>query len=56
SRKYWLPSEHLCVDEAIARFTGRATEIVIIRTKPTPQGFKVWTLANDAYVLDWLFH
>ncbi|KAF1950990.1 pea pathogenicity protein, partial [Byssothecium circinans] len=48
--------KHLCVDEAIARFTGRASEIVIIKTKPTPEGYKVWVLAGDGVVLNWLFH
>ena len=56
SFKYWAPSKHLCVDEAIARFTGRASELVIIKTKPTPEGFKIWCLANDGVILNWLFH
>ncbi|KAF2240274.1 hypothetical protein BU26DRAFT_442995 [Trematosphaeria pertusa] len=38
---YWTPGKHLCVDEAIARFTGRASEKVIIKTKPTPEGYKI---------------
>jgi hypothetical protein len=52
----WLPGKHLCVDEAIARFTGRASEKVIIKTKPTPEGYKIWCLANDGVILNWLFH
>ena len=55
-RKRSLELWHLCVDEAIARFTGRASEIVIIKTKPTPEGYKIWVLANDGVVLNWLFH
>ena len=35
---------------------GRAKEIVNIPSKPTPEGFKIWLLANAGYVLDWLFH
>ena len=54
--KYWTPGKHLCVDEAIARFTGRAKEIVIIKTKPTPEGYKIWCLASDGVILNWLFH
>ncbi|KAF1973529.1 hypothetical protein BU23DRAFT_132333 [Bimuria novae-zelandiae CBS 107.79] len=41
SLQYWRPGKHLCVDEAIARFTRRASEVVIIKTKPTPEGFKI---------------
>lgn len=52
----WRPGNHLCVDKAIARFTGRATEVVVIKTKPTPEGYKIWCLANDGVVLNWLFH
>ena len=35
---------------------GRAREIVNIPSKPTPEGFKLWVLANQGYVLDWLYH
>lgn len=56
SLQYWIPGKHLCVDEAIARFTGRAREIVIIKSKPTPEGYKIWCLANDGVILNWLFH
>lgn len=56
SRRYYKPGIHLAVDESIKRFTGRAKEIVNIPSKPTPEGFKMWVLANEGYVLDWLFH
>ncbi|KAF1973241.1 hypothetical protein BU23DRAFT_435364, partial [Bimuria novae-zelandiae CBS 107.79] len=48
--------QHLYVNEAIARFTGRATKSVIIKTKPTPKGYKIWCLANNGVILNWLFH
>jgi hypothetical protein len=47
SLELWHPGKHLCVDEAIARFTGRASEIVIIKTKSTPEGYKIWVLASS---------
>ncbi|KAF2813863.1 uncharacterized protein BDZ99DRAFT_553863 [Mytilinidion resinicola] len=53
---HWTPGPHLTVDETIQRFIGRASEIVNIPTKPTPEGFKIWVLANQGYVLDWLWH
>jgi hypothetical protein len=46
------PGAYLAVDEIIQRFTGRANEIVNIPSKPTPEGFKTWVLANEGYVLD----
>ena len=55
-KKYWATGTHLAVDETIQRFMGRAKEIVNIPTKPEPEGFKIWVLANCGYVLDWLYH
>jgi Transposase IS4 len=55
-RKLYTPGTYLAVDETIQRFMGRASKIVNIPLKPTPEGFKVWVLANKGYVLDWLWH
>ena len=55
-RQYQKPGTHLAVNETIARFTGRAFETVNIPTKPTPEGFKIWVIANEGYILDWLWH
>ena len=55
-RLYWTPGTHLAVDETIAQFTGRAFKTVNIPTKPTPEGFKIWVIANQGYILDWLWH
>lgn len=35
---------------------GRAKETVNIPSKPVPEGFKIWVLANEGYILDWLYH
>jgi hypothetical protein len=35
---------------------GRAPEIVNIPSKPTPEGFKIWVLANEGYILDFIWH
>ena len=56
SFKYWKLGKHLCVNEAIPRFIGRAVEIVIIKTKPTLEGYKIWCLASGAVILNWLFY
>ena len=55
-KKYWIPGTHLAVDESIQRFMGRSSEIVNIPSKPTPDGFKVWLLGNQGYILDWMWH
>jgi len=45
-RCYYKLGCHFAVDETIERFMGRAPEIVNIPSKPTPEGFKIWVLAN----------
>ena len=35
---------------------GRACEIVNIPLKPILEGFKVWILANEGYILDFMWH
>jgi len=35
---------------------GRAPEVVNIPSKPTPEGFKIWVLANEGYILDFIWH
>ena len=35
---------------------GRAPEVVNIPSKPTPEGFKIWVLANEGYILDFMWH
>ena len=55
-QKFRLIGKHLSVDETIQRFMGRSAEIVNIPSKPTPGGFKIWVLANQGYILDWLHH
>ena len=40
----------------INRFIGHTPEIINIPSKPTPEGFKIWVLANKGYVLNWLWH
>ena len=35
---------------------GRSDVTVNIPSKPEPEGYKIWVLANGGYVLDWLYH
>ena len=52
----WCMGTHLTVDESIQGFQGRASETVNIPSKQTPIGFKIWALANEAFLIDWMFH
>lgn len=55
-KQYWKTGTYLAVIETIQRFMGRSKETVNIPSKPEPEGFKIWVLANAGYVLDWLWH
>ena len=46
----------MAVDEAMARFEGRAHEATIIPGKPIPTGFKIWVIAQSGYFLRWIWH
>ena len=35
---------------------GRTPKIVNIPSKPIPEGFKIWILANKGYILDFMWH
>ena len=54
--RYYKPRIHLTVDEMIECFTSHTLEIINILTKPTPKGFKIWVLANQGYILNWMFY
>ena len=55
-KHYWLPGKDLAIDELIVGFTGRAEQIVNIPSKPTPEGYKIWAIADEGYILDFLYH
>jgi hypothetical protein len=55
-RELYNPETHLAVNKTIQRFMGHTPEIVNIPLKPTPEGFKIWVLANKGYVLDFIWH
>ena len=54
--RYYKPGIHLTVNEMIERFTSYTFEIINIPTKPTPEGFKIWILGNQGYILNWMFY
>ncbi|KAF1980688.1 hypothetical protein K402DRAFT_305304, partial [Aulographum hederae CBS 113979] len=56
AKQLWVPGRSLSVDEAMEPFSGRAKETLLMSTKPVPEGFKLWVLADHGYAIDWLFH
>ena len=50
--KLYIPGIYLTVNKTIKCFTGRASKIINIPTKPTPKGFKIQMLGNQGYVFN----
>ena len=48
---YYQPGRDMAVDETMVRFQGRSHWISVIKGKPTPVGYKLYTLASDGYLL-----
>jgi hypothetical protein len=51
----WLPATHVSIDEAMLPFSGRSEDTVNMKHKPIKEGFKVWVLADQGYVYNWLW-
>jgi hypothetical protein len=48
----FIPPRDMTVDETMVRFKGRSKLKTVIRNKPTPIGYKVYTLASHGYLLN----
>jgi hypothetical protein len=46
----------VAVDEVMQRFKGRSHDTLTILTKPTSEGYKIWVVADEGYVLVWIYH
>ena len=40
----------------MSRFQGRSYETTTIPGKPIPTGYKIWTIAEKGYFLQWVWH
>ncbi len=55
-KKHWKPGRFVTVDEVMQRFKGRSHDTLTIPTKFTPEGYKIWVVADEDYVLAWIYH
>jgi hypothetical protein len=51
-KAYYEPGRDFALDETMIRFQGRSSWITVIKAKPTPVGYKLYTVASDGYLLD----
>ena len=51
-KAYYQPGREMALDETMIRFQGRSSWITVIKGKPVPVGYKLYTVASDGYLLD----
>jgi hypothetical protein len=54
SKKLYIPSSNVSVDEMMVRFSGRSNHTIRIRGKPTPEGYKIFALCDHGYTYTFL--
>jgi len=55
SRQYWKAGRNVSVDEQLIRFRGRTKHSMQLSTKVAGQSFKIYSLCEQNYMLDFLF-
>jgi hypothetical protein len=48
---YFTPPQDITLDETMVRFKGRSSWKTVIKGKPTPIGYKLYTVASHGYLL-----
>lgn len=54
SKKLYTLATNVSVDEMIIRFSGRSAHTVRMKNKPTPEGFKIFSLCDSGYTYTFL--
>jgi hypothetical protein len=49
--RYWIPRQNVTVNECMISFTSQSRATLQIPSKPIPEGYKGWVLAQCGYVL-----
>jgi len=49
--EFFIPPREFTVDETMVRFKGRSSMKTVIKGKPTPIGYKCYTVASHGYLL-----
>jgi hypothetical protein len=47
----YIPAANLAMNEAMIRFQGRSAWVTVIKAKPEPIGYKIFTVASEGYLL-----
>lgn len=49
SKRLYTPKTNVSIDEMMIKFSGRSVHTVRIKNKPTPEGFKIFSLCDAGY-------
>jgi len=52
----WQAGSQLAGDEMMVRFQGRSHYTTCIPKKPEPIGFKIWGIAENGFIIVWVYH
>lgn len=55
SKRYWTPGSHVSVDEQLVGFRGRCAHTMQLACKAAGVGFKLYSICQDNYLIDFLF-
>lgn len=55
SKSLWAPGSHLSVDEQLSGFRGRCVHTMQLACKAVGVGFKLYSICQDNYLIDFLF-
>jgi hypothetical protein len=50
-QQYYIPGRDFAVDETMTRFEGHSFWITVIKGKPTPVGYKLYSVASQGPIL-----
>jgi hypothetical protein len=54
SKKWWIPGSHVSVDEQLVGFKGRSAHTMQLACKAAGVGFKLYSICQDNYLIDFL--
>lgn len=55
AKKFWISRSHLSIDEQLILFRGRCRHTIQIASKTAGIGFKLYSLCQENYLIDFLF-
>src|ERR1044071_7761541 len=55
SKQLYISASNISIDDMIVRFSGRSGYTYHIKNKPTPEGYKIFSLCESRYTYAFMF-